>query len=136
MVDLIRRDPFRSVFAWPRWLEEWEDEFPTLTTSRGLRIHEDEKNIYVDAVVAGVSADDVKVDIEDGVITIRAEKKTEEKKKEEYKSSAYNYYYTCALSGGQWDKASAEVTNGVLELKIPKTEAARPRKITVKAKSK
>lgn len=136
MTDLIRRDPFRNIFTWPRWLDEWEDEFPTLTTSRGLRIHEDEKNIFVDAVVAGVAADDVVVDIEDGVVTIRAEKKTEEKKKEEYKSSSYNYYYTCALSGGQWDKASAEVTNGVLELKIPKTDAARPRKISVKAKGK
>ena len=136
MVDLIRQDPLRSIFTWPRWLNDWEDEFPTLTTSRGLRIHEDEKNIYVDAVVAGVSADDVQVDIEDGVVTIKAEKKTEEKKKEEYRASSYNYYYTCALSGGQWDKAIAEVTNGVLELSIPKTEAARPRKITVKAKSK
>ncbi len=136
MVDLVRRDPFRSIFSWPRWLDEWEEEFPTLTTSRGLRIHEDEKNIYVDAVVAGVPAEDVEVDIEDGVVTIKAEKKSEEKKKGEYRASLYNYYYTCALSGGQWDKASAEVSNGVLELTIPKTEAARPRKITVKAKNK
>ena len=136
MTDLVKRDPFRNIFTWPHWLDKWEDEFPTLTTSRGLRIHEDEKNIYVDAVVAGVPTDDVVVDIEDGVITIRAEKKTKETKGDEYKSSSYNYYYTCALSGGQWDKAEAEVANGVLELKIPKTEAARPRKISVKAKGK
>ena len=136
MTDLVKRDPFRSVFTWPRWLDTWEDEFPTLTTSRGLRIHEDEKNIYVDAVVAGVPAKDVQVDIEDGVVTIKAEKKSEKKGKEEYKSSTYNYYYTCALSGGQWDKAEAEVSDGVLVLSIPKTEAARPRKISVKAKTK
>lgn len=136
MVDLVRRDPFRSIFTWPRWLNEWEDEFPTMTASRGLRIHEDDKNIYVDAVVAGVPADDVQVDIEDGVITVKAEKKVEEKGKGEYKSSSYNYYYTCALSGGQWDKAKAEVSNGVLELSIPKTEASRPKKITVKARGK
>jgi len=135
MADLIKRDPFRSIFTWPRWLEEWDDQFPTLATSRGLRIHEDEKNIYVDAVVAGVPADDVNVDIEDGVVTVKAEKKTEEKTKEGKKASSYNYYYTCALSGGQWDKANAEVSNGVLELTIPKTEASRPRKITVKAKA-
>ncbi len=133
MVDLVKRDLFRSIFTRPYWLEEWEDEFPTLTTSRGLRIHEDEKNIHV---VAGVPANDVQVDIEDGVVTIKAEKRTEEKKKGEYKASSYYYYYTCALSGGQWDKASAEITNGVLELSIPKTATARPRKITVRAKGK
>lgn len=142
MADLVKRDPFRSIFTWPRWLDEWEDEFPTLTTSRGMRIHEDEKKIYVDAVVAGVPAKDVQVDIEDGVVTIKAEKKSEENlpaqagSKGEYKASSYNYYYTCALSGGQWDKADAEVSDGVLVLSIPKTEAARPRKISVKAKTK
>lgn len=135
MVNLVKRDPFGSLFAWPRWLDEWEDEFPTSSTSRGMRIHDDVKNIYVDAVVAGVNPDDVNVDIEDGVVTIKAEKTVEEKEKDGYKASSYNYYYTCALSGGQWDKAKAEVNNGVLELVIPKTEASRPRKVTVKAKA-
>ena len=132
MTNLIKHDPIRSLFAWPRWINDWEEEFPKVMTSRGLRIHEDEKNIYLNAVVAGVPAENVQVDIEDGVITIKAEKK----KEGEYETSSYNYYYTCALSGGQWDKANAEVNNGVLELAIPKTEAARPRKITVKAKAK
>lgn len=136
MVNLVRRDPFASLFAWPRWLDEFDETFPTLTSQRGLRIHEDDKNIYVEAVVAGVPAEDVEVNIEDGVVTVKAEKKTEEKKKGEYKASAYNYYYTCALSGGQWDKAKAEVDHGVLEVTIPKAEAARPRKVTVREKSK
>jgi HSP20 family protein len=136
MVDLVRRDPFRSLFAWPRWLDEFDETFPTLTSQRGLRVHEDDNNIYVEAVVAGVPAKDVEVNIEDGVVTVKAEKKTEEKKKGEYKASTYNYYYTCALSGGQWDKANAEVDDGVLEITIPKAAAARPRKISVKAKTK
>lgn len=131
MADLIKRDPFRSLFSLPRWFEDW-DEFPS---QRGLKIHETDKDIIVDAVVAGVPSKDIDVDIEDGVLTIRAEKKEEEKKEHEYRSSSYQYYYTCALSGGQWDKAEATVEHGVLTVKIPKTEAARPRKITVKSKS-
>ncbi|KKQ53398.1 hypothetical protein A2865_00570 [Candidatus Woesebacteria bacterium RIFCSPHIGHO2_01_FULL_39_17] len=136
MVNLARRDPFGSLFAWPRWLDESDETFPTITTQRGLKIHEDDKNIYLEAVVAGVPAEDVEVNIEDGVVTVKAEKKVEEKKKGEYRASAYNYYYTCALSGGVWDKAKAEVDHGVLEITIPKAAAARPRKVTVKAKSK
>lgn len=126
-------DPFRSVFAFPKWMEDFEDSF---TTQRGLKIHETDKAIVAEAVVAGVPAKEVEVDIEDGVLTIKAEKKEEEKKKDEYKASSYQYYYTVALSGGEWDKAEAEVEDGVVKVTVPKTEAARPRKITVKAKPK
>ncbi|OGM02606.1 hypothetical protein A2115_01165 [Candidatus Woesebacteria bacterium GWA1_41_8] len=133
MADLVRRDPFRSLFAWPRWMEDFDDSF---ASQKGLKIHETEKNIIIEAVVAGVPALDVEVDIEDGVLTIKAEKKEEDNKKNEYTSTSYNYYYTAALSGGQWDKADAEVEHGVVKVTIPKTEAARPRKVTVKAKGK
>ena len=136
MADLIKRDPFRNLFAWPRWLDEFEDAFPSTTGQRGLRVHEDDKNILVEAVVAGIPAKEVDVEIEDGVLTIKTEKKDEEKKKDEYKVGSYRYYYTCALSGGQWDKANADVTDGVVTITIPKTQAARPRKISVKAKQK
>lgn len=132
MVDLVRRDPFRSIFAWPRWIEDFDET----QTQRGLKIHETDKNIVAEAVVAGVPAEDVEVNIEDGVLTIKAEKKEEKKNKDEYTSTSYNYYYTAALSGGQWDKADAEVEHGVVKVTIPKTKASRPRKITVKAKGK
>ena len=52
------------------------------------------------------------------------------------RSQSYQYYYTTALSGGQWDKADAEVHNGVVKVIIPKTEAVRPRKIAVREKVK
>jgi HSP20 family protein len=136
MADIVRRDPFRNLFAWPHWLDDFDAAFPTFTSQRGLRVHEDNKNIYLEAVVAGVPEDDVEVNIEDGVVTVKAEKKVEEKKKGEYKTSEYNYYYTCALSGGQWNKAKAEVDHGVLELTIPKAEEVRPQKVAVKAKAK
>lgn len=136
MTDIVRRDPFRSLFAWPRWLDEFEDAFPTTTAQRGLRIHEDKKNIYVEAVVAGVPSKEVDIEIEDGVVTIKAEKEKEEKEKSQLRKTSYSYYYTCALSGGRWDKAEADVKHGVVTVTIPKTEAARPRKVKVKAKEK
>jgi HSP20 family protein len=136
MTDLVKKDPFRSLFAWPRWLDEFEDNFPTMTSQKGLRVHEDNKNLVVEAVVAGIPAKEVDIEIEDGVLTIKAEKKDEEKEKNEYKVASYRYYYTCALSGGQWDKADADVKDGMVTVTIPKTEAARPRKISVKAKGK
>jgi len=92
--------------------------------------------LYLEAVVAGIPAEEVEVNIENEVVTVKVEKKVEEKKKGEHKASSYNYYYTCALSGGSWDKAQAEVEHGVLKITIPKAAAAKPKKVTVKAKTK
>lgn len=127
---IIRRDPWTNIFSFPRWMEDFDET----SSQRGLKIHETDKDIVVEAVVAGVPAKDVEIHIEDGVLTIKAEVKEEEKKKGEYISSSYQYYYTAALSGGQWDKADARVMHGVVTVSIPKTEASRPRKIEVKAK--
>jgi HSP20 family protein len=131
--DLIRKDPIRSLFAWPRWMDEFD--FST-SSQRGLRIHETDKELIAEAVVAGVPADKVDVDIENGVLRIRAETEKEEKTKEGEKKSSYSYYYTAALSGGRWDKASAEIEDGVVKITIPKEKKAKPRKIKVKAKEK
>lgn len=128
MTQLAIRDPFRSLFSLPRWAEDFDD----LSSKRGLKIRETENEIVAEAVVAGVPAKNVEIHIEDGVLTIKAEAKDQESKKDEYRASSYQYYYTVALSGGQWDKADAEVKNGVVMVKIPKADAVKPRKISVR----
>lgn len=130
MVNLIRRDPFNSLFTLPRWMDDF-DGF----TQRGLRLEQTDRDIVARAVVAGVDPKNVDIDIEDGILTIKAEDKRESKTDEEYSSSSYQYYYTVALSGGQWDKADADIKHGVVTVTIPKTEASRPHKITVKPKA-
>ncbi len=124
-MQLVRFDPFKSFLS---------DDFDMPSQQKGLKIWETDKAIKVEAVVAGVPKKDVEIEVEDGVLTIKAEVKTETENKNEYKSSSYQYYYTTALSGGQWDKAEAVVEDGVVKIEIPKTEAARPRKITIKSK--
>lgn len=128
--SLSHRDPIRSIFSFPRFLEDFD-----IPMQRGLKIHETEQEIVVEAVVAGVSSDEVDVNVEDGVLTIKAEHKESEGGKEGVRSfSSYNYYYTTALSGGQWDKAEAEIENGVVVVTIPKAESVKPRKIAVRSK--
>jgi HSP20 family protein len=117
---------------WPHDLADYYN----VNSARGLKIHETEKDIVVEAVVAGVPADNVDVNIEDGVLTIKAEAKEEKKEEGEESILRYSYYYTTALSGGKWNKASAEIEHGIVKIMIPKAEEAQPQKITVKAKGK
>lgn len=127
MNQLSVRDPFRSLFPFPRFMEDFED----FGAQRGLRVHETQNDIVAEAVVAGVPAKDVEVHIEDGVMTIKAEKKEVEKTEEITSSTSYKYYYSIALSGGQWNKSTASVKNGVITVKVPKSEAAKPQRVKV-----
>src|SRR5581483_2124361 len=104
---IVKYDPSKSWFSWPTW-DDFSDNF-----QRGLKVRETDKDILVEAVVAGIPSDKVEVNIEDGVLTIKAQNQEEAKDE----SSYYSYYYTTALSGGQWDSATAEVENGVVVVK-------------------
>lgn len=126
-MTLIKYDPFRSIFDY---------DLSKISNQNGLKIKETEKDILIEAVVAGIPPEHVDINIEDGVLTIKAETNEEESNKNEYKSSSYQYYYTTALSGGQWDKTEAEINHGIVTITIPKAESAKPRKIAVKAKGK
>ncbi|MFZ3301445.1 MAG: Hsp20/alpha crystallin family protein [Microgenomates group bacterium] len=124
-MQLVRFDPFKSLLD--------DDNWPT-ARQNGLKIHETETDIIAQAVVAGIPAENVEANIVDGVLTIKAEVKEEDKTKDEFKSSSYQYYYTAALSGGDWQKAEAEVKHGILTVTIPKAEEAKPKKIMIKTK--
>lgn len=116
-MQLVRFDPFKNLL---------DDDLWQASRQSGLKIHETEKEIVAQAVVAGVPSENVEANIEDGVITIKAEVKND--------NSQYQYYYTAALSGGEWHKAEAEVKNGILTVTIPKAEAAKPKKLEIKSK--
>lgn len=132
MNDLVVKDPFSSLFSFPRWMDDFE------TDSKGLKLRETEDSIIAEAVVAGVPAKDVEVTIEAGVLTIKASKEEEDKSDDTYKSSSRRYYYSAALSpsAGEWDKVEADIEDGIVTITIPKAKAAKPQKVTVKPKGK
>ncbi len=124
-MQLVRFDPFKSLLDEDIW---------NSSRQNGLKIYETDSSIIAQAVVAGVPAESVEANIEDGVLTVKAEVKDEDKTKDGYKSSSYQYYYTAALSGGDWHKADAEVKHGILTVTIPKAESSKPKKLSIKAK--
>ena len=100
-------------------------------------IFENESVITVLADLPGVKVKDLKVDLRENTLTLIAPSDSIAGEKEtdvfrEYESGTFFRQFTLAETIDQ-AKIDAELHDGVLRLQLPKTEAAKPRRITVKA---
>ena len=94
-----------------------------------VNISEDDKCFCVDVVAPGFRKEDFKVNVEDDILTISAETKTENKeenKKKEYSRREYSHSsFTRSFrlpENAKDDQISASYKDGILELDIPKTK--------------
>lgn len=101
-------------------------------------IKEESDRFVLHADLPGVKPEQIDVSMENGVLTIKGEKKTEAKtEKEGYKRIERTYgsfYRRFSLPDtANPDAISAVSKNGVLEITIPKRESVQPKKISVAA---
>jgi HSP20 family protein len=100
-------------------------------------LYEGKEEVVLKAEVPGLSKEDIKIDLTDSMVTISGEKKKELEVKEEaytysersYGSFSRSLQLPCAVKA---DKVKATFKNGILEVKLPKTEDAKKRHVTVK----
>ncbi|MCE9545167.1 MAG: Hsp20/alpha crystallin family protein [Planctomycetia bacterium] len=101
-------------------------------------ILEQTNELIVLADMPGVTADGVDVHFEDGVLTISGRIAPQSTVERKYLLNEYGVgdFYRSFQVSDQVDPAqiTAEMTGGVLKLRLPKAAAARPRKIVVQAK--
>ncbi len=100
-------------------------------------IAEDDKGYVITAELPEVKKEDVKVTVENGVLTITGERKFEKeetnKKWHRVERSYGSFARTLALpDDGDVAKVNAEFKDGMLKVRIAKSEAVRPRQIEVK----
>jgi HSP20 family protein len=92
-------------------------------------VREGDKEIAVRAEMPGFDEKDLDVQINDNVLTIRAQEEKKGDGREEYRS----FYRSITLpSGIDAEKVQATYHNGVLEMHIPRSAGARPKRIEVK----
>jgi HSP20 family protein len=92
-------------------------------------ITENENQITVRAEIPGFEPNELDVEMQNDVLTIKAEKEQKGERGEEYRS----FYRSVTLPAGvDTEKAQATYRNGVLELHIPRSAGAAPRRIQVK----
>ncbi len=101
-------------------------------------IREEHDAFFVDAEVPGLAADDVHIDVEKDVLTIRGERKVEKEEIEDTYRRVERQYgsFTRSFTLPETvdaDSISADLNNGVLALRLPKKEAPTPRSISVNA---
>jgi len=103
-----------------------------------FNVGEDEQNLYVEALAPGVDPDTLSLHVANGQLTITGEKPALER---DVQADAYHRNERAAgrftRSIGlpvdvDQDKAKADYRNGVLTVTLPKSEAAKPKQITIK----
>jgi len=94
-------------------------------------VKETDKEIVVRAELPGFSENELDVQLDNDMLTIKAEKEQKGDSQEEYRS----FYRAVVLpSGINPDEVKASYQNGVLELHIPRREGTQPKRIKVEGK--
>ncbi len=137
---LTRYEPWGLLSQLQRELERNVAEGSTATAewSPAVDIKEDANKFVIHADIPGVKPEEIDINMENGVLTIKGEKKSESKtEKEGYKRVERTYgsfYRRFSLPDtANAEAISASSKHGVLEIVIPKREAVLPKKINVKA---
>ncbi len=122
----IQQRPSRRVFH--RWVENGQ-------RSLGVNIREEDEAYILSALVPGLKAEDLNIQVLDDVVRIDGEYRQDE-----------NQYLMQELPHGSFtrtlrlpavidaDQVEAKIADGVLTLTLPKAESARPKKINIKFK--
>src|SRR6266404_4699976 len=99
-------------------------------------ITEDDKEYVIKAELPDMKKEDVKVTVENGVLTISGERKFEKEEKKKKYHRVERAYGTFVRSfslpdDADADSVKAQFKQGILEVHLPKNEKAKPKQIEV-----
>ncbi len=97
-------------------------------------IYENDDEILLHVEMPGVVKEDIKVDIDNGILSFSGIRKLKTEGVRTYEEFT-DVEYARSFSVPQTieiDKVEAELKNGILKLHLPKSEAVKPRQIEIK----
>jgi HSP20 family protein len=144
MMDLIRWNPLREAFS----LQEQMNRLIGGTLPGGedarqglwnpaVDIFEEDDKLIVKAELPGVEKKDISVDLQNGVLTLKGERRHESEEKDgrnvcRREMSYGRFVRSFSIPDEvQAEKVKAEYVNGVLTIEVPKPEARQPKQIKV-----
>ncbi len=147
-MTLVKWDPFRELeemsnqinrlFVRPSvWQTQNREAMTVADWTPTVDISETEAEYVIKAELPEVKKEDVKITVEDGVLTIQGERRreTEEKAKKFHRvERSYGRFVRTFTLPDSVDETGVKAvyTDGVLNLRLPKSEKAKPKQIEVK----
>ncbi len=128
MLPSISKRSFRP-FYMPNFFDD--DFFPVMSAGPdsmpAVNIREDEKKFMLELAVPGIDKKDLKIDINEDVLTISSETKNEsEENRDGYKRKEFSYSSFCRSfqipENVNKDKIEANYKDGILTVSLPKAE--------------
>jgi HSP20 family protein len=114
-------------------------EVPATLAPYAVDVHEDGDHFYVEAELPGFTRDDIEITLEDGALTIRGERKTEEKKGDQKQAlhverrwSRFERSFMLPAAVNE-NSVQASLNDGLLTVTLDKREEVKPRKIQITA---
>ncbi len=134
---LMRFDVPRTYDSLLNDVMQWDVRPSTRSFSPAVDVTEQENELVVRMELPGVKKDDVKIVFENSVLTISGERKPYEipdDAKILLNEMRVRQFSRSIEFGAEIDtnRIAAEMTNGILQIVLPKAEEARPRTIEVK----
>ena len=137
-MTLLRFEPMRDLDNFQNRFQRFFGDFPGFHNFNddnflpAIDIKENEKNLILNIEVPGVKKDDLKITLQDNILTIKGEKKKEKEEKDEnvYRTErvfgSFERSFTLPVEVNS-DNVDAKVIDGVLEIKLEKVQPKKPK---------
>lgn len=145
-MSVVKWNPFRELEELQTRMNRLFNDTPAVRTDEpfffadwapAVDIQETEKEYTVKADLPEVKKEDVKVELQEGVLTIEGERKQEKEEKgkkfhrieRQYGQFVRRFALPAAVESAQ---VAAEFKDGVLKVRLPKSTTAKPKSVEIK----
>lgn len=122
------RHPFAGLPSLGHFFNNLSEVLPSMNDRLAVDVHEDKDNYYASFEMPGVKKDDVKIELDNGLLTVSAEKR----EKSDEKESSFRMSRSVSVPDGVNAEAiAAKLEDGILNVTLPKAEHRKPRTIAL-----
>ena len=145
MNAITQYDPYVEMLDFRRLMDQFRRNLPDMDGQQSMfempmDVCESQDAYEIEAAIPGMKKEDVEITLDDNILTIRGE--TKEEREEKGKGKKYHMrelragaFVRSIMLPGTVDanKIEAHYDNGILKLRLPKTEESKPKHIQIQS---